>query len=238
MQFMYPSFNTEVNNYIREHPGENRTYNILDKHDSILIAGQYLKDLEFATNPSKALNSYGGGSATQTIVRFGKTYTGSYAEIILAIANDFSEQANPIGSIDYTKYPEVIQKEMSTANTLVQQGIPYQYGGGHGQIAGGYAPDATHGLDCSSFVAYVLYHATGDARWDTTADVQYNMCQHISVDALQPGDLLFYGEGGSVTHVAMYIGSGYMAQEHKTGTPAEISPANFSAGWFIGAGRP
>lgn len=241
MQFLPSTFNECVSEYKKE-TGDTRNFDINSKEDSIFIAGYYLiKKLGFDKDPNKALTVYGGGNKTLTVTRFGRTFTGSYSTIIQQIADLFSEQVMPLGSIDYSKYPEIIQREMAIANDLVNKQIPYVYGGGHGQIASGYNPDQNHGLDCSSFVAYIIYHATGDSSWDTTADVQYKKCTPISVDQLQPGDLLFYSSTGSVnniTHVAIYVGGGYMAQEHHKGLPAEYSKLNLNAGWFVAAGRP
>jgi cell wall-associated NlpC family hydrolase len=53
---------------------------------------------------------------------------------------------------------------------------------------------------------------------------------------LEPGDLLFYGPGGS-EHVAMYIGSGKMIEAPYTGAVVWITQARFWGG-FAGAGRP
>lgn len=61
------------------------------------------------------------------------------------------------------------------------------------------------GIDCSGFVQLV-YHLNGvDLLRD--ADIQYTQpgLQPVARDALQPGDLLFFGER-AITHVGMYIG--------------------------------
>jgi cell wall-associated NlpC family hydrolase len=51
-----------------------------------------------------------------------------------------------------------------------------------------------------------------------------------------PGDLLFYGPGGS-EHVAMYIGHGTMIEAPYTGAVVWLTPLRFGYG-FAGAGRP
>jgi cell wall-associated NlpC family hydrolase len=72
-----------------------------------------------------------------------------------------------------------------------------------------------------------LPHYSGDQMADTTP---------VPVSDLEPGDLLFYGPGGS-DHVAMYIGDGKMIQAPYTGSWVSISPVMFGS-WFAGAGRP
>ena len=58
----------------------------------------------------------------------------------------------------------------------------------------------------------------------------------VPVSDLEPGDLLFYGPGGS-EHVAMYIGNGEMIEAPYTGAYVWITGLRLSGG-FVGAGRP
>jgi cell wall-associated NlpC family hydrolase len=53
---------------------------------------------------------------------------------------------------------------------------------------------------------------------------------------MQPGDLLFYGPGGS-QHVAMYVGNGQMIEAPESGQSVHITPIRLADG-FVGAGRP
>ena len=48
-----------------------------------------------------------------------------------------------------------------------------------------------------------------------------------SADQLQPGDLIFYGSGRSVSHVAMYIGDGKIVHASSTKTGIKISNYNY-----------
>jgi len=79
------------------------------------------------------------------------------------------------------------------AEARAQLGKPYVWGGS--------GPDV---FDCSGFTAWAwrvagvyLPHYTG---------AQYAQTRHISLDELQPGDLVFYGSG--LGHVALYLGGG------------------------------
>ena len=41
----------------------------------------------------------------------------------------------------------------------------------------------------------------------TVSNTQYAGLPHVPLDAIQPGDLIFWGAGGS-SHVALYVGGG------------------------------
>jgi cell wall-associated NlpC family hydrolase len=104
-----------------------------------------------------------------------------------------------------------------------QIGVPY--------VWGGESPGS--GFDCSGLVQWAWGRAgVGLPR---TSGGQYAATTHISVADLQPGDLLFYGPGGS-DHVAMYIGGGSMIEAPQTGETVHITGVRTSGG-FVGAGR-
>ena len=75
-------------------------------------------------------------------------------------------------------------------------GNPYVWGG----------TSLTNGCDCSGFVLGIYSHyGYGLPR---TSAAQASVMTGISYNEAQPGDLFFYGNGYSVSHVAMYIGNG------------------------------
>lgn len=76
-------------------------------------------------------------------------------------------------------------------------GNPYVYGGS----------SLTNGTDCSGFTMSVYAHFGYSLNRSSYTQV-YNGTA-VSMDNLQPGDLLFYKYGGStISHVAIYIGGG------------------------------
>jgi cell wall-associated NlpC family hydrolase len=62
----------------------------------------------------------------------------------------------------------------------------------------------------------------------------------IPVSQLQPGDLLFYHtdptDPGYISHVAIYLGNGWMIQAPEPGLDVEVVPASFGS-QFAGAIR-
>ncbi len=95
-------------------------------------------------------------------------------------------------------------------------GNPYVYGG----------TSLTDGTDCSGFVMSV-YANFGYSLPRTSAD-QSNAGTEVSLDSLQPGDLLFYrGSNGRVSHVTMYIGGGQVVHASTERTGIIISSVNY-----------
>jgi cell wall-associated NlpC family hydrolase len=105
-----------------------------------------------------------------------------------------------------------------------QIGVPYVWAGS--------SPGA--GFDCSGLTMWAWAHA-GVGLSHSAAD-QYAETVHVPLSDLQPGDLLFYREGGTIGHVTMYVGPGEMVQAMETGTNIEITGIWTSG--LVGAGRP
>lgn len=76
------------------------------------------------------------------------------------------------------------------------RGVPYVYGG-----------TTPSGFDCSGFTRWVYDQALGIDLPRTAAE-QSALGESVSMDALLPGDLLFWGSGSGVYHVAIYAGDG------------------------------
>jgi cell wall-associated NlpC family hydrolase len=105
-----------------------------------------------------------------------------------------------------------------------QLGVPYQWG----------AESPGVGFDCSGLTAWSwgqvgvsLPHYSGGQMADSAP---------VPISDLQPGDLLFYGPGGS-DHVAMYVSPGTMIEAPYTGANVRMTALRLGDG-FVGAGRP
>ena len=112
-----------------------------------------------------------------------------------------------------------------------QLGVPYVWGGTSPRGTPG---DPSGGFDCSGLVMWAwgqagvgLPHYSG-SQFDDTAPVP--------VSDMEPGDILFYGAGGS-QHEAMYVGGGEMIEAPETGEVVHITPIRLGDG-FAGVHRP
>ena len=64
----------------------------------------------------------------------------------------------------------------------------------------------TNGVDCSGFTMQVM--AQFGVYLSHSSRAQANEGTAISTSELKPGDLIFYGRGSTINHVAIYIGGG------------------------------
>lgn len=86
--------------------------------------------------------------------------------------------------------------------------------------------DPHTGADCSGFVRYILSNTAGVSMSRTSA-AQAQEGVTVSAEEMQPGDLLFYGKGSRVNHVAMYIGDGQIVHASTSKTGIKVSQWNY-----------
>jgi cell wall-associated NlpC family hydrolase len=144
-----------------------------------------------------------------------------------------SSSGNPAytGAVGGTATGDSAQMDAVQA-AVSQLGVPY--------VFGGEAPGV--GFDCSGLVQWAWGQA--GVSIPRTTETQWPALEHVSLDALEPGDLLFYYNldgDDQVDHVVMYTGSGpygtdTVIQAPYTGATVSYSPI-FTEG-LIGAARP
>ncbi|MEU6214674.1 NlpC/P60 family protein [Streptomyces sp. NPDC047023] len=136
-----------------------------------------------------------------------------------------------------------------------QIGVWYTWGGGHGpqpgptygQVDPG-DPDSAHdperlGFDCSGLVRYAYARAAGGDPLPGNAYHQFHAPQVSQrftaaqgTGPLLAGDLLAWGSGGSVHHIAIYLGAGKMVEARESGTRITVSDVRLG-GDYAGAAR-
>lgn len=94
-------------------------------------------------------------------------------------------------------------------------GNPYVYGG----------TSLTNGTDCSGFTMSVYAHF--GYSLSRTAAAQSGNGTNVSFGNLQPGDLVFYNNGGGIGHVALYIGNGQVVHASNAKTGIKVSAYNY-----------
>lgn len=102
--------------------------------------------------------------------------------------------------------------------SLVQTALSY-VGGRY--VWGG--TSLTNGVDCSGFTMQIM--AKYGVYLPHSSRGQAGYGRSVSTSELQPGDLIFYGSGSSISHVAIYIGNGQIVHASNSRDGIKVSNA-------------
>lgn len=105
-------------------------------------------------------------------------------------------------SIPYAAPSSRGQQIVNAASKCI--GIRYVYGG-----------TSTSGFDCSGLVQYACRQA--GVSVNRTSGSQYSNGVAVSKSDLQPGDLVFFSKGSSISHVGIYAGNGQVIHSPRPG---------------------
>ena len=103
-----------------------------------------------------------------------------------------------------------------------------------------YAGEGPNAFDCSGFTMFVLQNTLGiDITHDMFTQIQ--MGRSVSMDELQPGDLVFFGDTfrPGLSHVGIYIGGGQFvhAENEETGVVVTDINSEYYGSRYYGATR-
>jgi cell wall-associated NlpC family hydrolase len=191
-----------------------------DPVDAIWAAARLLCSLGVATSPHDALITYNCGNPGPAC----QAASAGYAATVLALAARLG-----LGGQGPTSPGAQV-----VAYAQTQLGVPYRWGGEAAGVA----------FDCSGLAQWawaqvgVVLPRNGQAQYDAGP-------QAPPGQALQPGDLIFFGPGPSeIDHVGIYAGGGRMIDAPHTGAAVRLDTFDPTPGapWgsdlYVGATRP
>lgn len=134
--------------------------------------------------------------------------------------NQTSNSSNDDSYIASTNNSSALGSEI--VNFAVQfVGNPYVWGG----------TSLTNGADCSGFTQSVFAHF--GISIPRTSRTQATGGKKVTVDNLQPGDLIFYDRNGTINHVGIYIGNGKVISASSPDTGIRITRYNYRTPYKI-----
>ncbi|WP_225743305.1 NlpC/P60 family protein [Marinilactibacillus sp. Marseille-P9653] len=158
------------------------------------------------------------------------TETADVEEEVVSTSSSDSNQASET-TPEPAKAPEASVPASSNGGSITGiahglKGVRYSFGGG-----------TPAGFDCSGFVQYVFRQAGRSIT--RTAAGQYSATTRISQSQAQPGDLIFFNQGGSIDHVGIYLGGGsFIGAQTSTGVAVASFTSGYWSNYVAGFGRP
>jgi cell wall-associated NlpC family hydrolase len=124
--------------------------------------------------------------------------------------------------------------EAVIARAMAQLGMPYAWGGGNGRgptrgirdggVADRYGDYRKIGFDCSGLMIYAFAGVRGLSHY---SGYQYSAGRQVPLSQMRRGDMLFWGGGGGIHHVALYLGNGRMIEAPQSGSVVRVSPVRY-----------
>jgi len=100
------------------------------------------------------------------------------------------------GDVSFDTRPQSIAEVIEFSKRFL--GLPYLWGG-----------TSTFGYDCSGFTQMLCRRRGTVIPRDADLQAAWDGMQQVALDALEPGDLLYFGSRADhITHTGMYIGGG------------------------------
>lgn len=151
-----------------------------------------------------------------------------YIETKYITLNEPEIEVKPTNELEAEEVEKKLEKGEEVVKFALQYvGNPYRYGG----------TSLTKGTDCSGFSSSVYKNFGINIQRSSRSQYASNG-KAVKKEDLKPGDLVFYGYNGSVSHVAIYMGDNKIVHASTTKTGICISPLQQRGGMpYIGAKR-
>jgi peptidoglycan DL-endopeptidase CwlO len=154
-------------------------------------------------------------------------YVKAQREAARQAAKEASSGSSGGGGGGYVPPPNASGAEIAIGAARSVIGAPYVWG----------SADPNVGFDCSGLTSWAWGQA--GVSLPHSSELQYEALPHVSLDQIEPGDLLFFYT--PISHVAMYIGNNQMIHARHPGPGGEVQINAMDSMWmddFVGAARP
>lgn len=157
-------------------------------------------------------------AATPTARRRWRTRPAGIVVLALAVLlagcgrDDVRPTPRAAAPVPAREWPVVTPADPAAANSVLMRaislvGTPYRYGGN--------TPEG--GFDCSGLVNYVYRDMLDLDLPRTSRDLAAYQGPRIEPQRLATADLVFFGSGGNVSHVGIYVGEGRFVHAPSSG---------------------
>lgn len=193
------------------------TVNSASAHTTVQAASTDVVTVKYTPGYGIAVwNNYEGGHTTGQTLKHGTAW-----KVISTVKDSKGTTWYELGSNQWIQAQYTVAGDQSAqlssstsdkANAIIslakqQLGKPYLWGA-----------SGSNAFDCSGLTSYVYSHAAGKNIGRTTYQ-QLNAGQRVSVNNLQPGDLVFWGN----YHVGIYIGNGQYIHAPQPGENVKVA---------------
>lgn len=146
---------------------------------------------------------------------------GEWAKVLIGENEGYINTVNAAATVAETVEEVVVDASEMKREEIVSYGMQFV---GNRYVWGGMDPNK--GADCSGFTLYIMREVAG-ITLSHSSRAQANEGRVISADEMRPGDLVFYGNGKRINHVAIYAGDGMIVHASNEKDGIKTSPWNY-----------
>lgn len=146
---------------------------------------------------------------------------GEWAKVQIGENEGYINTVEAAATIAETAEEVVVDPYEALRSDIVSFGLQFV---GNRYVWGGIDPNK--GADCSGFTMYVMKNMAG-ITLSHSSRAQANEGRTISAEEIRPGDLVFYGSGSRINHVAIYIGDGQVVHAANEKDGIKVSPWSY-----------
>ena len=169
------------------------------------------------TNESGVIGQASKGSTYEILEMIGS----EWVRVLIGDTEGYISTIEASATVAETVEEVVVDPSEAKRMEIVEYGKEFL---GNRYVWGGIDPNK--GADCSGFTMYIMKNVAG-IHLSHSSRAQANEGRAVSSDEMRPGDLVFYGSGKYINHVAIYAGDGMVVHASNEDDGIKMSPWNY-----------